>query len=435
MDNSGFSSPSVRTIENNPRQRNAADSLPSLSQLKALYEEAVLEETAPPPAPEPAAEYREPTPDRAAPALRADIPTLSQLNALRSEDALERERPSRREEDRKVTAADIPTLSQLSFLREEAETAEREPQWEPRRERRWETRGEPRWEPQREPQWESRREARQEPERESRWEPRGEARPEPQWEPRRAPEYVREEPEEPSRPSRAFTAADIPSLTSLQSARETADRDEYDFDETPLREEFDAPVRSRGPESRADSLPTVAQLRAQLEEEKLYGNLAFQDSVRQIKQVLKEPASAPQPAEQPAPRTAQPRQPAAIQPTAPQPVPQRAAAPQPAPQQTAAPQKPEAGQRVHFIPYEDFLKEEDFDDFTSSGKNGEGPSRFGGKPRSNPEAEAKEFKQKMAGSQRQRREEAADSAKQDAQLKKKRDPKILYWINSLRRTS
>ena len=91
MDISGFSSPSVRSTENNPRQRLTAESLPSLSQLRLLYEEAVQEETAPPPE-EPAAEPGENASAFAASALRADIPTLSQLTALRSESAQQQER-------------------------------------------------------------------------------------------------------------------------------------------------------------------------------------------------------------------------------------------------------------------------------------------------------------------------------------------------------
>ncbi len=540
MDNSGFSSPSVRTTENNPRQRNAADSLPSLSQLRLLYEEAAKEEAAPPVS-EPMPERRQPSPSYAASALRADIPSLEQLTSWRDEDpqepevraeipaaseylsrgrtaepvrrsapvpaatprrkpaarriravaapvreepaqperrfrrddgnpapapvraeTLQPERRLRRDDGEPVAAPvreeaaqperrffrgagnsaaafDIPTLSQLNDLLEEAKTSDREPEWEPRQEPRRESQREPRWEapresqreprwevprePQREPRWEAPREpqreprweAPREPQRESRWEaprepqqePRRAAQEEPQQE-RRVPDVVWEEPFS-ARPTRDFTAADIPSLEALQQMRRTADREpeEEESYDVPSRESA-APAPEREPEDRGDRLPTVAQLRAQLEEEKLYGNLAFQDSVRQIKQVLTDPPEK----------------------EAESPVPQRSSQP-------VSGQNADGSQKVHFIPYEDFLKEEDFDDFTASGKNGEtGASRFGRRNRSNDgESEAKAFRQKMAGSQRQRQEEAdAEAAAQD-EAKKKRNPKIPFWISSLLRIS
>ena len=441
MDISGFSSPPVRSTENNPRQRLTAESLPSLSQLRLLYEEAVQEETAPSPEEEPAAEPGENAPAFAASALRADIPTLSQLTALRSESAQQQERRQAAvayEYARRAKAAEQPAPRNAAvsavtprqkkpaarYVRAVPAKREAVPQDEPLR----------------------RAVSRPAP-AESRPAYVPEVRPAPAEEPRPALSamdlptltqlsFLREEAradvsqdrldtqdrlntEElaPSAPAAPHSADCLPSLADLREMRSAVLREQGALRQSaaakepsparapepirrPAPRETEAPDESRSEpmKSRLEMLPTLAQLKAQLEEENLYGNLAFQDSVRQIKQVLTE--DPPQPEE-----AKKPEQPAA------------------APKPTNGPQK------VGYISYEDFLRDEEFDDFSGYSKNSDASAPRKGRMRGYAERADAPAQSRTAP----RTEEFSDE--EAAQVKKKRNQKIHIWMNSLLRSN
>ena len=417
MDSSGFSSPSVRTTENNPRPRLTAESLPSLSQLRLLYEEAVQEETASPPEEEPAAEPDEPAATFAAPSLRADIPSLSQLTALRSESAQQQERRQAAiayEYARRAKAAEQPARRSAAVSavtprqKKPAARYVRAVPVQPKREAA--------------PQERTLQRAVVQP-------APAESRPEPAAEPRRVLtaqdlptlsqlSLLREEAQadsmlsglrtEAQTVSRAPAArpADLPSVEALRELRSDAVREpaQRRAEAPPAPQEAEKPAfrRNTSAESRLDILPTLEQLKAQLEEENLYGNLAFQDSVRQIKQVLTEPAPA---AEQKASA-------------------QKTQAERPAPQRSA-----DSPQKVGYISYEEFLKEEEFDDFSSAGSKLDVPARKDKGKNAAARADAPAQKSRFSQTEPARPEGEGESPK------KKRNQKIHIWMNSLLRSN
>ena len=447
MDISGFSSLSVGTTENSPRQRNTAESLPSLSQLRMLYEEALEEDLSPAPEPEAFDEPDEPEPFDG-PALMADIPSLAQLTALRSESAraLERrpsspvavpprgrapERPVRRQGaspvvPRQKTAARYVRAVPVQPKREAA------PQENPLR------RAVPRPVPA---------------------EPRPayapESRPAPAEEPRPTLSaqdlptltqlsFLREEAKDdvlqdqdrinteelapPAAPVAApapRSADALPSLEDLRALRSASLREQEPLRQTepvrqaaavkePLPAREPEPVRRPAPreaaepapgqskpaKSRLEMLPTLAQLKAQLEEENLYGNLAFQDSVRQIKQVLTEEPAKAEEAKKPEP-------------------------PAPAPRRRS-----DGPQKVGYISYEEFLRDEEFDDFSGYSKNNGASAARKGRTRGYAERADVPAPDKHSP---QTEEFGRDE--EDASVKKKLSQKIPIWINSLLRSS
>lgn len=346
MDISGFSSRNAGTTENMPRRWDSADSLPSLSQLQMLYEEALEEENAP--EPEPVREEENPAPavTSGQPVLLADIPSLEQLHSLRDweEQALSR-RPQ-------PVAADRGAYNRRAsspVVRRSAAAAPSRPK----------------------PVANSVRVAAK---------------------PKAAP--AQQKTAAPAKPApkasaAANTASDLPSMEYLRSLRDRMDTAECEAEETAparefvserfpsgipslaqlkgLREEVSiareekqeqivvrrqspaAPVQQPTPAaetpcqtsdrpSRLSEIPSLEQLKALLAEEREFGNLAFHEGVRQVKESILNDSMPTAKEEAAAPQT-----------------------PPPAQQRMAA--EPRSGilEKVHYIPYEEFVPGKEFE--------------------------------------------------------------------------
>ena len=406
MERSVLSSRNAGTTEYTPRQWDSADSLPTLSQLQMLYEEAMREETAPEPEPVPAEESAAPAAAGSLPALSVDIPSLEQLRSLRELEAqpqgrrtqpaaaghgasgrrasapIVRRAPSQarqkpaansvrvvavpktapakpkavppappEKESAASAPSELPSLEFLKILRERMNTAEREPavpetsDTAPAREfvsERF---------PSGIPSLAQLKDLREETIREA----------EDQWEQivpeRTRPAPVMRQPQRPAAPVQQEQPAPVqrqtPPVQQAQPApvqRQTPTAQQPPVERAqqaqpaapapakPAAPAQQTPRRAADRPSRLYEIPTTEHLKTLLAEEKEYGNLAFHDSVQQVKQTISSEFHS------------------AVEET---PAPQQT--PSPAPFAAEEP-KPGTPEKVHFIPYEEFVPGKEFED-------------------------------------------------------------------------